>query len=177
MLSILAMYNYDKTIFDRLFVPQDEAGRPLFSKETLINTILFQNAELSLVYSDPATLKAVIGLWANSSQYSWEKLGKTLHLEYNPIWNKDGKITETETVESDGTSTNKVSAFNDTNFQNRGQTISDADSTRTYERVEQGNIGVVSTQAMLIEERTVAEFNIYDRISADFRERFCIQIY
>lgn len=177
MLSILAMYNYDPTIFDRLFIPQDEMGRPLFDKETLIQTVLFQNAELSLIYSDPVTLKAMIGLWANSCQYSWEKLGKTLHLEYNPIWNKDGKITETETVESDGTSTNKVSAFNDTNFQNRGQTISDADSSRNYERVEQGNIGVTSTQQLMKEEREVAEFNIYDRISADFRDRFCIQVY
>ena len=177
MLSILAMYNYDNTIFDRIYIPVDEAGRPLFSKETLINTILFQNAELSLVYSDPTTLKAMIGLWSNSSQYSWKTLGKTLHLEYNPLWNKDGKVTETETVESDGTATNRVSAFNDTDFQNRGQTISDADSSRSYERIEQGNIGITSSQTMLTEERTVADFNIYDRISDDFRNRFCIQVY
>lgn len=175
MVSILGLYNYDESIFDDLSVPTG------LDKAELIETILFQNAELELLYSDPATMKLAIKGWSVASQYSWEKLQNTLTLEYNPIWNKDGTITETESVtgESSGSNELKVSAYNDSTYQPREKTDANNDSTssRSYERVEQGNIGVTSTQQLIKEERETAMFNIYDQISADFRKRFCLVVY
>ena len=177
MLSILGLYEYDSSIFDRLSVPLSEDNQPLFDKDTLIGVICSQNAELSLLYSDPQTVKTLIGLWSASSQYSWKTLAKTMYLEYNPIWNKDGTITETETFGSGSTAIEQVSAYDSEDFTNRGKTQGRTDSGREYERVEQGNIGVVTTQAMIQEERSVAEFNVYDAISEDFKNRFCIMVY
>ena len=173
--SILGIYNYEPDIFADVNFPDP------IDKATAISTILLQNAELGLLYSDPETLRTALGAWSVASQYSWEKLAATLELEYNPIWNKDGTITETEkvTLDADGTNETQVSAFNESTYQNRSKDTVAQDNTteRTYERVEQGNIGVTSTQQLIKEERQTAEFNIYDRISEDFRNRFCIMVY
>ena len=171
MLSILALYNYDPSIFDGLSLPED------LDKATCISTIILQNAELSLVYSDPDTMKDMINAWSVSSQYAWQKLAATLSFEYNPIWNKDGTITETETITGNGTGTQQVSAFDSQTFENRGKTINDTENERTYERVEQGNIGITSTQELIEKERQISEFNIYDQISNDFKNRFCVMVY
>lgn len=177
MLSILGMYNYDSSIFDGLVVPVGDDQEDLISREVLIQTICFQNAELELLYTEPETVKRMIGLWSASSQYSWKKLADTLHLEYNPIWNKDGTITEHEEGSSDSEATESVAAYNSSSFEPRNQSVGSVGSGRDLTRTEQGNIGVTSTQQLIAEERETAAFNIYDRISSDFRPRFCIQVY
>lgn len=175
MVSILGLYNYDESIFDDLTVPSG------MDKAELIETILFQNAELELLYSDPATMKLAIKGWSASSQYTWNALQESLEFDYNPIWNKDGTITETESVtgESSGSNELKVSAYNDSTYQPREKTDANNDSTssRTYTRVEQGNIGVTSTMQLINEQRETVKFNIYDQVSADFRKRFCLVVY
>ena len=175
--SILGLYNYDPTIFDGLVMPQDDDYHDLIDKKVLVETICFQNAELELLYTEPETVKQMIGLWSVSSQYSWKKLAETLKLKYNPIWNKDGTITEHEEGESGSEAQEDVSAYNSSAFEPRNKSTGSADSSRDYTRVEQGNIGVTSTQQLITEERDVAMFNIYDQISADFRNRFCIMVY
>ena len=171
MLSILTLYNYDPTIFAGLSLPEN------LDKATLISTIVLQNAELSLVYSEPETMKAMIKMWSDTSQSAWSKLAATLDLEYNPIWNKDGTVTETEKISSEGEGIGQVSAFDSSNFENRDRSETEASSEREYERVEQGNIGVTSTQQLIKEEREISEYNIYDQISGDFRNRFCVMVY
>ena len=182
-LTITGLYEYDPTIFDDIVLPEN------IDKDELIDTILFQNAELGLLYTEPVMMKRAITRWSKISQYKWEKLANTLEFEYNPIYNKMYTETETETVARDnsinasGTDTNKVSAYNDSDFANREQNSATSESTqdedieRTLERVGQGNIGVTTTQKLIMDERKVADFNIYDTISEDFRHRFCIMVY
>lgn len=175
MLSILNLYNYDPTIFEGLEVPEG------IDRATLISTILLQNAELSLIYTEPETMKSAISLWSTASQYAWTGLIESTTFEYNPIWNKDGTITETETIDrsASGTDENKVSAYNESTYQNRSkdETAAEEESSRSYERTEQGNIGVTSTQSLIKEQREIVDFNVYDRISEDFRCRFCVMVY
>ena len=178
MLSILGLYNYDPSIFDDMQLPLDEnLDETLIDRQTLIDTICLQNAELELLYSDPLTLRKMIGLWSRTSAYTWEKLAKTLTLEYNPIWNKDGTITEHEEGTAESTAQEDVSAYNSSTFEPRNKSTGDTSSGRDLTRTEQGNIGVTSTQQLIGEEREVADFNIYDRISADFRNKFCLMVY
>ena len=177
LLSILALYNYDNSIFDGLKMPQDENFVDILDKDTVIDTICSQNAELELLYSDPDTMKKLIKLWSDSSQYSWQKLAESLYFDYNPIWNKDGTIKEHETGGSGSSSEEKVAAYNSATYEPRSYSNGRVDSGRDLERTEQGNIGTVSTQKLIQEEREVAMFNIYDRISEDFRNRFCLMVY
>lgn len=61
--------------------------------------------------------------------------------------------------------------------------------TRTYGQTEtstdtgghtvnaHGNIGVMSTQDMIAQEREIVKFNVYDYIIEDFKHRFCVLVY
>lgn len=89
MLSILALYNYRPEVFDGLQTPTH------VDKDTLIKQLVFDLAELSLVYSDPDTVKLAIRIWSEIHIKEWQDLQETLEYEYNPIWNVDGSVTET----------------------------------------------------------------------------------
>lgn len=91
-LSILGLYNYDNSIFEKLNVPDH------ISKLDVVNNILFECAELELLYSDPDTMKTAIGIWSNIHLPTWQALQETLEYEYNPIWNVDGTETETHNL-------------------------------------------------------------------------------
>lgn len=131
MLSILGLYNYRPDIFDGFQVPEH------IDRNTVIETLCFDLAELSLVYSDPDTMKEAIRIWTNVNKPTWDALQETLEYEYNPIWNVDG--TETETHKGSGkrdrktngsgetaasgadTNTNKVTGYNESDFTNNTQ--------------------------------------------------------
>ena len=58
--------------------------------------------------------------------------------------------------------------------ENRGM---DRDDTNKHSGHIHGNIGVTTTQAMIEEERRIAEFNLIDYIADSFCEQFCILVY
>ena len=79
--------------------------------------------------------------------------------------------TGTDTLNQTGTITN-----NDTGSLSRDRDTTDT-GTITTERTEQGNIGVTSTQSMIKEQREVVQLNLYDVITQDFINRFCLKVY
>lgn len=46
-----------------------------------------------------------------------------------------------------------------------------------YQNHMHGNIGVMSTQDMIKQEREIAMFNVYDIIIDEFKQRFCLMVY
>lgn len=125
MLSILALYNWDNTIFNDLNVPEG------MEKNNVIDNILFECAELSLLYTDPAFMKRAIKQWSDKEQNVWAKLFATENFDYNPIWNVDGTVTEKETVERDRTndidrSTATAEAAHDATSDDTNQTTTDS---------------------------------------------------
>ena len=63
---------------------------------------------------------------------------------------------------------------------NRGLTHGEQVATTSgteHELHAHGNIGVMSTQQMIEEQRKIELFNIYDIIIEDFKMRFCILVY
>ena len=179
MLSILALYQFDNTIFDNMVTPQN------IVKQDVINNILMECAELEILYPDPDSMKDAIGYWSAAESDIWQHLQDTKEYQYNPIWNKDGTYLETETRDlkgtGDNTTTQKTSAYNVTDFQNAEQNIIDAETTDTgtitRERQEHGNIGVTTTQQMIKEEREIADFSVINYIVQSFKHRFCIMVY
>lgn len=199
MLSILALYNYDENIFDDMDVP---AG---MSKVTTVENILLECAELSLLYTDPVFIKRAIKQWSDKEQKIWAKLWETENLDYNPIWNVDAKITESETIDRDKTGsasegvnndgditdTTSVTGYNSNDWQSHEKNVRDIDTTTrrnssdtenedverelTTERT--GNIGVTTTQEMIKQEREIAQFSTIDFITNSFKKRFCVLVY
>lgn len=250
-MDLMAMYKYDPTLFDDIVLP---AG---VDRDTLINCLIMDTAEMEVIYPRPDFLKTALTTWSYKQLPVWTKLYESTMFEYNPIWNKDGTITEVETRDLKGSdyTVNNVDRVdnltdkNTRNFQdqetrnlkdvetrnlqdenahsvygfnssteapeskdlNKGTGTDSLDHTGTntlnhtgtdtvdhsgrqdidttrdtkttdtgtvkHERIEQGNIGVTSTQQLIKEEREVDQFNIYDYIINDFRQRFCLALY
>lgn len=108
MLSIMGMYHYDNTVLDGLlfnlprtsYVPQDVSlyiTPKELDKDLLRDNLLFELAEMPLVYTDPEILRYMITSWAGKKKWVWQNLYNTLWYKYNPIWNKDGTVTITDT--------------------------------------------------------------------------------
>lgn len=89
LVSIRAIYNWDSTIFDDFVIPSE------MDKPTLIGLIMKELAELSIVYSDPVTLKTYINLWSVTRNRVWEKLWDLATEEYDPLdnYNRTDTIT------------------------------------------------------------------------------------
>lgn len=104
ILSIMGLYDHDNTIFDNFVIPTaaditddaDKIDDPFIpDKNTLINYICMETAELSVVYADPKVIKKMIGIWSSINNPVWCALYNTLLYKYNPIWNKDADVLET----------------------------------------------------------------------------------
>ena len=218
-LSILGLYHYDPTVFDGLVIPTANDIRttaPVVedpfvpNKDTLVNYICMELAELSLVYASPATVKEMIGVWSQVHLNEWIELYNTLILENNPIWNKDG--TRTHHVKGDlhlmtggattktGTDMTSETRSNVTGYdadtyspdtQDIVHNTGDLDKNLnqfTYNNqrdqadyietdVEQGNIGITSTMSMIAEQREIVKFNLYEYITQQFKNQFCVMVY
>lgn len=182
-LSILALYNADTTIFDDMSLPE------AIDREKVIGGILMKCSELEILYPDPEYMKNALRIWSAYRVSVWQSLYDTTQYEYNPIWNKDGTVTETESrntsssASGSGTGQQSVKAFNESNWADhtKNTSTSKADSSETEgitrERREQGNIGVTTTQQMIKEEREISEFNVIQYIIDDFQNEFCLQVY
>ena len=190
-MSILGLYFQDPDLFSGMVYP-DELDR-----DVLIDSILAECAELEIIYPDPEYMKNLITLWSKKELYNWRKLYETTQFVYNPIWNVDGTVTETETrnlqnryQQNEGANNKNVNAktgYNSGAFEDAEQDTGRTDIERggesadtgsvTRETKRGGNIGVTMTQQMIEAEREVDKFNIYDFIVDSFKRRFCILVY
>lgn len=162
-LSVLGLCKYNDKIFDGLRLPEG------VDRETLINNLLAETAELEVLYPDAEFLANMIAAWSEKELPVWEKLESTLHYDYDPISNYDRH----EESEDSGESLGKVAGYNATDLVNSSGASTDIKrKARMW-----GNIGVTTTQQMIEEERRVSQFNIYDYIIESFKRRFCLMIY
>ena len=162
-LSLLGLYQYNNQLFEGLRLPEG------VDRETLVNNLLAETAELEVLYPDAEFMANMIAVWSEKNLPVWEKLEKTLHYDYDPISNFDRHEESTDTGESLG----KVAGYNATDLVNSsGESTDNKRKARIW-----GNVGITTTQQMIEEERRVTQFNIYDYIIESFKRRFCLLIY
>lgn len=77
--SLDSIYNFDNTIFDNFNLPEG------LSKNVICDNILFEAAELSVLYGDPEYLKKQIGIWSAGRLYSWQLIYDSINLEHDPL--------------------------------------------------------------------------------------------
>lgn len=174
-LSVLGLYNWDSHILDSINLPEG------VSLETLRDTILMDCAELEIIYPNPEFFKQAAGLWARSRLESWARMYKALSEDYNPLHNFDRheEYKDERTGDSNGTNTDRVTAYNSSSFTDRGQSAGSSHSSDTLEHTAHlyGNIGVTRSQEMVQDELDLRKTDIYHIISKEFKERFCIMLY
>ena len=174
-------------------------GAPGVDKQTLIDSLLVDTYELEVCYAQPEIMQKLIKIWSERNLDRWQRIYNTYWYKYNPIWNKDSLISDTfnETRDLAGSSetngdvisTHSVAGFNDPNtltdndknVLSNDQLTTDTTDTgtidRTNERRETGNLGLTMTQDMILKEREIQAYTIYDIIISDFKAEFILGIY
>ena len=194
-LSLIGLYNYDQTIFDKMQLPTG------IERDTLINNILIKSGDFEVLYPQPDFLKDAIGVWSRKWQRTFTKWLEALSIEYDPLYNYDRHeewttdekgTTKTDTSDEssvNGTVTNKISAYNESSFTNDSQSITESgsESSGTANGQHQtneirkgrayGNIGVTTSQQMLQSELDIASWNLYEHITDIFLSEFIIPVY
>ena len=132
-LSVLGLYKADSGLFSEMVYP---SGFTDDEKQTTVGNILADCAELECLFTDPDTMKTMIGLWSKLNISVWERIFTASQLEYNPIENYNR--TELETISDDRTDTHSGNDVNkltgtDTRLLDNTQTHSGSDTHTTSE--------------------------------------------
>lgn len=187
--NIVQLYGYD-------FIFNDMLIDSRLNKETVINSIMDYNAEFIPQYPEGCLLQKKIKTWSERIESGVSKMLDALLSDYNPIENAKRVETTHEVSSSnrdntekrnrnesyDNTSTDSVSAYDETGYTPRSQTEdenngeitennslkSDENGTIDIEHSLHGSIGVITTQDMIEKELKLREFNIYRWIAQDF---------
>lgn len=187
--NIVQLYGYD-------FIFKDIVIDSRLNKETVINSIMDYNAEFIPQYPEGCLLQKKIKTWSERIESGVSKMLDALLSDYNPIENaqrvetthevtsnnRNDKETRNRNENYDNTSSDSVSAYDESGYTPRNQTKednngevtennslnSDEDGTRDVEYSLHGSIGVITPQDMIEKELKLREFNIYKWIAQDF---------
>lgn len=142
-LSVLGLYNYDNSLFDKMVVPQR------VDKQLLIDNLLIELAELEVIYPNWIVMQTAIGRWSQMQLRKWQELEDTMYYDYNPIENyrrnegesysgvknvsdKDKETRSLSEERRDDRNLNTNSSFNGTNNQNGSVTLNDNTNNYVY---------------------------------------------
>lgn len=194
----LTEYNSEK-VWEHFSLPEG------VDQEIAKRVILDTCGELPLLHPDLDYINWRVGVFCSQYRWTFEKWKELLDAEYDPLVNYDRTESWTDTeehadesstsghsgVSAETTNTHKVSAYNESTFQNAiedrtvntssgstsGTNESSGDSTSTHTGTVKGNIGVTTSQAMWEAQAKLVTFNIYKNIATLFKQEFCLGIY
>ena len=198
--SVLAVYNWDSTIFDEMYLPEG------VDRQSLINMITVQLAELNLVWNRPEFLKWYIGEWSKSRKAIWDRLYQLATVDYNPLDNYDRKEQQVTTHGHVVTNTHndagrKDGGYNDKKYvygfnssdrvpsddidSTNGEMYSDSggftntNSGRDVVDIHAvGNIGTMTYQKMITDEFELRKkLNFYQYLVEEFKHEFCVMVW
>ena len=117
-LSLSGVVDYRPDVFDELELPtppisaeaigvQADQLRATWTinKDDFIEFLCLRSMSMSLAVPDADFLKRAVGVWSRTHIHEWQLLFESLFYKYNPLWNKDGKITETGQDNATGSET------------------------------------------------------------------------
>lgn len=199
-LTLIGLYSYEPTLFDYLILPEG------IDKDTLVDNILMRSGDFEALYPDPDFMKFAIGAWCRKWTPTLQRWIDALSIEYSPLENYDryehwtdekdatttGHASGNTSGKTHSVNTGKVSAYDagDT-FTNKDQGIIDGTDTGTsssnssvtldddneHDGRIHGNIGVTTSQQMLISELDLGYWNIYEKITDLFLTEFVLPVY
>ena len=194
-LTLIGLYNYDKSLFDNVILPEG------YDKETFINSLLLEHGEKCVLYTDFDFMKVSLGVVSRKWQHEFERIYRALNEDYNPLHNYDRHEEYTDKTErkaggsvttnqpQDATEELRVSAYNSASYEpdrksftNAGTVKSESENgengTITHDAHLYGNIGVMTSAAMALEEtRLRSENNMYAVVADIFAKELLLQLY
>lgn len=198
--TLLGLYQIGKArgknFFDKLTFPEG------IDHDIAVTNILHEAGDYEVLYNDLDLMCNACELFSAKWQRTFEKWLAVMDIEYEPLenynrlehWSDSESTSEsTSTSTSDETSNsattdNDISAFNASTLQNdtsaatNAETAGHALNQSKHDRLNyfdhegrvHGNIGVMTTQAMYLEEWELAKLNIYNEIYVLFARELLI---
>lgn len=93
ILSVVALYNYDNTLFNSMSLPEGVDGA------ILIDSIFAEAGELPVMYPDAVLFKRLLTSWSTRKLPLWTRYKAAIDAEYDLLHNYDR--TEIESVEKE----------------------------------------------------------------------------
>ena len=204
LLTVMGLYNYDPTIFDSMVLPVG-MDKPKLINQIILETAELEviypapgffktavglwsatrNLSWDRIYKaslleynpienyDRQETETITGTQAHSGKDTTTNTGTSSGSGSDT--NKIAGFDSNTLVDHDSSSTTASSTASGTTELTHGEQI--ADSHTKTSRIR-GNIGVTTSQQMLEQEIAVTDkLNIYDVITNDFKNRFCILVY
>lgn len=97
--SFMGLYSYDPTIFDEVQIPSG------IDRETLLNNLMVETAELEVLQPDPVIIKTVLGWFSRKRLPQWQRVADAYGLDYRMDADTDLTITRTPDLQRDETRT------------------------------------------------------------------------
>lgn len=191
--------NLDDDLFKNLTLPEEA------DKDTLTENILLRGSDFEVLYPDPFQMQYFIGSWSKKMQGTFNRWFSALAIDYNPLENYDRMEHWTDEMDGTGSSssrgtvdastsdtvTHTKAAYDSSTYEPYEQTstsgtndtdTTDSNSTTTATDAEHngrihGNIGVLTSQAMLESELNLGYWNVYEKITELFLQEFTIPVY
>lgn len=186
----------DKNFFDKLTFPEG------IDHDIAVTNILHEAGDYEVLYNDLDLMANACELFSAKWQRTFEKWLAVMNIDYEPLenynrlehWSDSESTSEsTSTSTSDETSNsattdNDISAFNANTLQNdtsaatTAETAGHALNESKHDRLNyydhegrvHGNIGVMTTQSMYLEEWELAKLNLYHEIYVLFARELLI---
>lgn len=132
-LTLVGLYNYDQSLFDNMWFPDDWDEE---AKQTVVYNILAEAANLEVVYPNFDIMKTLIGVWSYKESITWMKLLNAMNAEYDPIENYHRTEERTDTISGSDTHSGDdktTESGTDTDTESGTDTVADSgtDSTST----------------------------------------------
>ena len=198
--TLLGLYQIgkarDKNFFDKLTFPEG------IDHDIAVTNILHEAGDYEVLYNDLDLMANACELFSAKWQRTFEKWLAVMNIDYEPLenynrlehWSDSESTSEsTSTSTSDETSNsattdNDISAFNANTLQNdtsaatTAETAGHALNESKHDRLNyydhegrvHGNIGVMTTQSMYLEEWELAKLNLYHEIYVLFARELLI---
>lgn len=198
--TLLGLYQIgkarDKNFFDKLTFPEG------IDHDIAVTNILHEAGDFEVLYNDLDLMANACELFSAKWQRTFEKWLAVMNIDYEPLenynrlehWSDSESTSEsTSTSTSDATSNsattdNDISAFNASTLQNdtsaattaatAGHALNQSKHDRLnyfdHEGRVHGNIGVMTTQSMYLEEWELSKLNLYHEIYVLFARELLI---
>lgn len=179
-ISIYGLYTYDPTLFDGLSLPDQ------LDADTFVDNLIMDCSDMEVLYPDADFMKEAIRVWSARRIDTWNRMQTVLYEQYDPFINikrdEVRTIVEDRDLRGSGTTTGKVSAWNDTGFSDRNQDSSVSSQSGQVTTTEtfhvEGDSAITDAQDVLKKEMDVRiRYDLYEIILNEFKRHFCLLVY
>ena len=176
--GILAIIDWDPTVFDNMEIPEDEDGNDVANLQDIVDHILMKYGNAPLFCPDPAVLKYYITAWSKRRVSIWERFYRAITEEYDPLENYNRHEKADDDFSPGASYEQQISADNATTYQADRKSLSSGKDQRDFESHIHGNIGVTTSQQMLQSEMDIIpKLDLIDFIADDWHAEFNLMIY